>query len=167
MKNMVKRERFMWLALLMLVVTTIAWAAEEAPWIVTDSQGATLHNLNASGYIQNTGARQKGPASNWVVQNSAGTAKAGFQFNGTILSLDADDSSGTKLLDGSAEVTVTFGVAEADTNYYIVGSLANATTNVTDTVYIKRKNAATFVIGNGPQYTTPVTFDWVKLRHTQ
>lgn len=161
------RERWFWVVLVCLLASGVVWANWAGPFIVTNSSGSPLHVLDTNGYIQNTGAKQMTSSSNWLVANSDGTAEAGFTPTGVLLSLNDADSCGSLALDGTGEVTQTFGVAEADTNYEIVGALYSTTVSVTDAVCVKNKTTAAFSVTNGPQYPSTVAFKWVKIRTAQ
>lgn len=160
-------ERRVWIGFLaILVAAGVLWAGEVGPLIVLNTSGTPVHTLNTDGVIQNVGARQNG-AVNWVLYNAAGTAKAGWEkTNGVLLALDSD-ARGALTLDGTTEVTKTFTTAEADENYYIIGTLYGGTNNVTDAIGIKTRYVGSFSVNNYAQYGSGYTFQWIKVRHTQ
>lgn len=149
-----------------LIVFGIAYASDIGPLIVTNSTGVPVHILDTSGYHQCNGLKQMTPSTNMVVYNSAGTAKGGTTFNGAILALDTD-SRGSLTLDGTTEVTKTFTTAEADTNYYILGTLYAGTNSVTDSVGIATQYVGSFSVRNTACYGSGYKYQWMKIRHTQ
>ena len=159
-------ERRCWIFLALVVVAFgVVWAAETAPFIVTGSTGVPVHVLHSSGYIQNAGARANAPKDNWHMQAADGTVKAGWNAQGAPILTDTDTVSST-LLDGTVEVTVTFGKAEYDTNYYIIGTLAGSSA-AGQPVGVARKTTTGFTINNrAGSLTTPFAYTWFKIRTT-
>jgi hypothetical protein len=166
MKMMSWRERFAWVGFMALIFGGLALAASEpAPFVVMDSTGRYyLHVLDTSGYLQNAGAKQRTPTTNWALKNSAGTSTAGWHYNGCLIVGVSDHVSRTPVANGTAEVTVTYATAEPDTNYYIVGGMEDATADVTATMWVKRRAAGTFCIGSSNVNSGTAYYTWQKVR---
>ena len=143
------------------------WAINEAaPFVVTKGTGNyPVHILDDSGIIHNSGAQQMTPTARWSVRNSAGTTIAAFTPAGTIVASSTDNVSATALVDGTGEtneVTATFAVAEADTNYRVISTVED-TVDTTTRAYVRRRNTTSVVFASDCANATGYVV-WTKIR---
>lgn len=89
----------------------------------------------------------------------------GIAYSRGIAVTSSDQAGSLAIAAATAEVTKTFTIAEADTNYYIVGTQSDVTAGTTATMFIKRKNVGSFVVGSTNVNSSTAYFTWIKVRY--